>query len=272
MTATYTVFGNPIAHSKSPQIHQLFAAQEAVEITYTRTLVDNNAASFQATVRQFFADGGCGANVTLPFKEHAFAVCDTLSKRAQAAGAVNTLVPQSDGSLLGDNTDGIGLISDLCDRLQVPLANRRILLLGAGGAARGVIAPLLSCQPKSLVIANRTHSKAVKLADELGIEAQAMSTLSGCFDIIINATSVSVSGNVPEIPNKLFSGCFLAYDMFYAAQPTAFLRHAQQHGAAQIADGLGMLVAQAAAAYHIWRGFSPNTAPVMTTLRQELHS
>ncbi|ULJ70155.1 shikimate dehydrogenase [Wielerella bovis] len=270
MTTQYTVFGNPIAHSKSPQIHSLFAAQEQAQISYTRTLVENNREAFQAALNQFFANGGCGANVTLPFKEHAFSLCDALSKRAQAASAVNTLIPQSNGTILGDNTDGIGLVSDLRDHLGITLSGCRILILGAGGAARGVILPLLSCEPERIVIANRTHSKAIDLANQFGIHAQEFATLKPEFDLIINATSGSVSGDIPPISPPIFSGCLWAYDMFYSAKPTAFLQFAAQHGAQNTADGLGMLVAQAAAAYQLWRGFTPQIAPVIATLRAEL--
>ncbi|MDK4685300.1 shikimate dehydrogenase [Kingella negevensis] len=268
----YTVFGNPIAHSKSPKIHQLFAAQEHATIEYTRTLVDDNPQAFQAAVQQFFAQNGGGANVTLPFKQHAYALAQHHSPRAQAAGAVNTLISQADGTLLGDNTDGLGLVQDLTQNLQFSLKDKRILLLGAGGAARGVILPLLECQPAQFIIANRSPEKAQALATQFHIQAQTFAELSGCFDLIINATSGSVSGSVPEVPPQIFSGCQLAYDMFYSAQPTAFMQFAALNGAAHTSDGLGMLVGQAAASYQLWRNFAPQTAPVIAALRKELHA
>lgn len=270
MPARYTVFGNPIAHSQSPKIHQLFAAQEGAIIDYTRTLVPDAPNGFQAALSQFFAHGGNGANITLPYKQQAHDLAHQLTARAQAAGAVNTLHRQADGTLLGDNTDGIGLVRDLTEQLGIHLAGKHILLLGAGGAARGVILPLADCQPASLTLANRTHAKAQQLAAQFSIQAAEYHQLAPSYDIIINATSSSVTGETPPIPAACFSGCLLAYDMFYAAQPTPFLAHAAQHGAAQTADGLGMLVGQAAAAYQLWRGYIPNIAPVIAALRAEL--
>ena len=273
MPARYTVFGNPIAHSQSPQIHQLFAAQEDAVIEYTRTLVPDSPNDFQAAVKQFFRHGGQGANVTLPFKQHAYELADQCTARAHDAGAVNTLMRQPDGTLLGDNTDGIGLMRDLNENLRVDLAGKRVLILGAGGAARGILTPLLDAKPAEVVIANRTFAKAQALARTFVFEVnvQPLSALSGGdFDVIFNATSGSVSGDVPDIPPQAFSGCLLAYDLFYAAQPTAFMQFAARHGAAQTADGLGMLVGQAAAAYQLWRGYTPNIAPVIAALRAKL--
>ena len=270
MLPRYTVFGNPIAHSQSPQIHQLFAAQEGATLEYTRTLVPDAANGFQAALNQFFAHGGNGANITLPYKQQAHNLAHQHTARAQAAGAVNTLHRQADGTLLGDNTDGIGLVRDLTEQLGINLAGKHILLLGAGGAARGVILPLADCQPASITIANRTHAKAQQLAQQFAIQAAEYHQLTQPYDIIINATSSSVTRSIPAIPDNCFSDCQLAYDMFYAARPTPFLAHAAQHGAAQTADGLGMLVGQAAAAYQLWRSYTPNIAPVIATLRAEL--
>ena len=272
MPARYTVFGNPIAHSKSPQIHQRFAAQEHAAIEYTRSLVPNSFDDFQAAVKQFFRNGGQGANVTLPFKQYAYELADQCTTRADNAGAVNTLMRQPDGTLLGDNTDGIGLMRDLNENLRIDLAGKRVLILGAGGAARGILIPLLDAKPAEVVIANRTFAKAQALAQEFVFEvnAQPLDALSGGFDVILNATSGSVSGDVLNIPPEAFSGCLLAYDLFYATEPTAFMRFAAQHGAQQTADGLGMLVGQAAAAYQLWRGFVPNIAPVIHDLRREM--
>lgn len=267
----YAVFGNPIAHSKSPEIHAQFAAQENATIQYERILADNHPARFQAALNAFFAQGGKGANITVPFKQYAFELADELSERAQLAGAVNTLILLPDQSLRGDNTDGIGLVNDLTLNLNVNLHGKRILLLGAGGAARGVIAPLLACQPHSVVLANRTVSKAIELAKQFNIQAASFDELSNMTpDIIINATSGSLNGHLPNIPNHLFHNTTMVYDMMYGKEPTAFLQHAQQHGASQIADGLGMLVCQAAESYRLWRGFAPDTAPVMQKMRESL--
>ena len=269
MPARYTVFGNPIAHSQSPQIHQLFAAQEGATIEYTRTLVPDAANGFQAALNQFFAHGGNGANITLPYKQQAHDLAQQLTDRAQAAGAVNTLHRQADGTLLGDNTDGIGLVRDLTEQLGINLAGKHILLLGAGGAARGVILPLADCQPASITIANRTHAKAQQLAQQFAIQATEYHQLTQAYDIIINATSSSLHHAAPDVPPDIFAGCFLAYDLFYADTATAFMQFAAQHGAQQTADGLGMLVGQAAAAYEQWRGFAPDIAPVIRHLRAQ---
>lgn len=264
----HTVFGNPIAHSKSPQIHQMFAAQQGIEIEYTRTLVDNNREAFYQAIEDFFAQGGHGANVTLPFKTFAHDWVADLTEDARAAGAVNALIPQSDGRIFGHNTDGIGLILDLTEHLGLNLANKRILILGAGGATRGIILPLLAQQPESITVANRSHNKAEQLADEFAIETQTLSAIDGSFDIVFNATSSSVNQDLPAVSANIFSGCLMAYDLFYANEPTAFMRWAAQNGAQQTADGLGMLVGQAAAAYEAWHGFAPKTASVLAQLKQ----
>ena len=269
MIPSYTVFGNPVAHSKSPQIHQYFARQEGVQIEYTRTLVDNTRADFDNAVRTFLQQGGAGANITLPFKHFAYDFADLHSERAQAAGAVNTFVPQQDGRILGDNTDGEGLVRDLREHLGIELRGKRILLLGAGGAARGVVLPLLAHRPANLTIANRTYSKAVELAGIFRIEAAPLTQLQPCYDIIINATSSSLHHAAPDVPPDIFAGCFLAYDLFYADTATAFMQFAAQHGTQQTADGLGMLVGQAAAAYEQWRGFAPDIAPVIRHFRAQ---
>ena len=270
MPARYAVFGNPVSHSKSPQIHQMFAAQEGAEIRYERILADNSPTAFQAALDAFFGGGGSGANITLPFKELAVKAVGKLTGRARAAGAVNTLAADGSG-LLGDNTDGAGLVQDLTGNLGISLSGCRILLLGAGGAARGVILPLLERQPESLTIANRTHSKALALADRFGTAALPFAELGGGrFDLVVNATSGSVGGSVPNIPPDTFSGCHTAYDMFYTDGDTAFMRFAAQHGARRTADGLGMLVCQAAESYRLWRGFTPDTRPVVAALRKEV--
>lgn len=263
----YAVFGNPIEHSRSPLIHQQFAQQEGVEIVYERILVDLGA--FAAAARRFFDAGGCGANVTVPFKTDAFGWVDEHSERAARAGAVNTLIPLPEGRFRGDNTDGIGLTSDLTERLSVTLRGKRILLLGAGGAVRGVLQPLLAQAPATLAVANRTVEKAQQLAQDFGIEALGLHELEHQhFDIVINGTSGSLKGEIPAVPSTIFAQAEWAYDMVYGKEPTAFLRFAQENGAANIADGLGMLVAQAAHSYYQWRGFMPDIVPVVQMMRE----
>lgn len=271
MLARYAVFGNPIAHSKSPQIHQLFAAQEGVELIYERILVDNDIDAFQDALRIFFNNGGVGANITVPFKEYAFRLSQNLSERARAACSVNTFLLMEDGSLYGDNTDGMGLIHDIQDNLKFPIHNKNVLLIGAGGAARGVVLPLLHCKPALLAVTNRSHDKALAFAHQFQIQAFHFTELSTqSFDLIINATSSSLTGDVPAILGHTFRHCQLAYDMVYAKYATSFMRFAAEHGAQRTADGLGMLVGQAAYSYHLWRGFYPNIIPVMAQLQQEL--
>ncbi len=267
--ARYAVFGNPIAHSKSPNIHRQFARQEQAEISYERILAEPGR--FTEAVDAFFQSGGSGANVTLPFKTEAYAWADELTERARTAGAVNTLIPLPDGRIRGDNTDGIGLVNDILHHHGIALHNKRILLLGAGGAGRGVIQPILAQQPAQLVIANRTHAKAEELAQAFGITACPLSDLAaGAYDIIINATSGGLSGQLPELPAGIFSACELAYDMVYGSQDTVFMTLAKQSGAQHTADGLGMLVAQAAYSYQLWRGFEPDIRPVIEAVRRSM--
>lgn len=265
----YAVFGNPIAHSKSPQIHALFAAQQGVGIQYERIWVENSPEHFQAAVQHFFAQGGLGANVTVPFKQYAFDLADELSERAQAAGAVNTLILLPENRIRGDNTDGIGLVRDIQQNLNFSLQNKKVLIIGAGGATRGVILPIAAQNPASITIANRTHAKAIELAQQFGIQAAEFADLQH-YDIVINATSSGLQGDVPAVPSRVFSGCQLAYDMLYGAEPTPFMQFAQQNGAAQVADGLGMLVCQAAYAFELWRDFVPETAPVIAQMRENM--
>ena len=268
----YAVFGNPIAHSKSPFIHQEIAAFHAQSMQYSRVLapLDN----FAETLKQFF-NTGQGANITVPFKEQAFALADQLTERAQQAGAVNTLKKLSDGRLLGDNTDGAGLVNDLLIN-QVPLQGQKILLVGAGGAARGVIEPLLAHQPAELTIANRTVSKAEQLATEFAhlgsVSACGFDWISAPVDLIINATSASLTGELPPLHANLISRDHtVSYDMMYGAETTVFSQWAQQLGAAKSLDGLGMLVGQAAESFKLWRGIYPaNTQAVIEKLRQQL--
>lgn len=271
MTDRYVVIGNPIAHSKSPQIHALFAQQTGQAIAYERLLAPVDG--FSHAVRSFIAAGGRGANVTVPFKLEAFALAERRSARAEAAGAVNTLSFEQ-GCIIGDNTDGVGLVRDITLGAGVSLAGRRVLVLGAGGAARGVILPLLEEAPAGVVIANRTLSRAQQLATEFGgaagrLSASAFDALDGSFDVVINATSASLSAELPPVPAAVFGAQTFAYDMMYGAMPTVFMQMAAAHGAA-VRDGLGMLVEQAAEAFFVWRGVRPDTAPVYQWLRAQL--
>lgn len=278
----YAVVGNPIAHSKSPLIHAAFAAQTGQALRYDRLLAPLDG--FVATVTAFFEHGGKGINVTVPFKLEAHALADVLTPRARLAGAVNTMWRDAAG-WHGDNTDGIGLVRDIEHNLGVPLKDRRILLLGAGGAARGALLPLIEAQPAALGIVNRTGSKAEALAqgyrdmagtpacavwgggyDELAAEA---ASFDAPFDVIINATAGSLQSEVPPLASDCIAPGALAYDMMYDAEPTVFMRFAATHGA-RTADGLGMLVEQAAEAFAIWRGVRPDTAPVLADLRRGL--
>ncbi len=288
MTADrYVVIGNPIAHSKSPQIHAAFASQTGEAVAYERLLAPLDG--FEASVREFIAAGGRGANVTVPFKLEAFALADRLSERATAAGAVNTLRFDREGgrvSIVGDNTDGVGLVRDIVANAGVAVSGARVLLLGAGGAARGVILPLLAESPSQLVIANRTLARAEALvaqfaaagsssasssasAPALQLSAARFEDLAGSFDIVINATSASLSSELPPVPPSVFAAGGFAYDMMYGSQPTVFMQMAAQAGA-RVRDGLGMLVEQAAESFHVWRGVRPDTMPVYRELRAQL--
>lgn len=271
VTEQYVVIGNPIAHSKSPAIHAQFAAQTKQLMNYERMLAPLD--DFAGAVKKFISDGGRGANVTVPFKIDAYRLATELTPRARAAGAVNTLKFEA-GHILGDNTDGVGLVRDIVHNAGIDLAGRRILLLGAGGAARGVILPILSEHPAELVIANRTAARAHELVAEFAghsasLVASNFSDLSGQFDIIINATSASLSAAVPEIANTLLGRQTFAYDMMYGAKPSVFMQWAAEQGAS-VRDGLGMLVEQAAESFFLWRGVRPDTAPVYSWLRAQL--
>lgn len=268
---SYVVFGNPIAHSKSPFIHQQFAEQLGIAHPYGRMLAPLDG--FLSTLEDFFRQGGKGANVTVPFKEEAFARADELTERAALAGAVNTLKRLNDGRILGDNTDGIGLLSDL-ERLDLIKPGDRVLLIGAGGAARGVLLPLLSLDC-NITVTNRTHARAQTLAELFrhtgSVSALPMSELSGHrFDLIINATSSGISGETPPIPASLMGPQVCCYDMFYQQGNTAFLAWCIQHGVKRYADGLGMLVGQAAHAVLLWHGVLPDVEPVIAALKREL--
>ena len=273
----YAVIGNPIAHSKSPQIHAAFARQTGQELSYEALLAPVDG--FAQTVADFRAHGGRGLNVTVPFKLEAFALAERHTARAQAAGAVNTLAFGADG-ILGDNTDGAGLVRDLTANLDFALAGRRILLLGAGGATRGTLLPLLDSRPARLTIANRTVAKAEALAalfaahaGDTALDACGFDALAGrCFDLVINATAASLADELPPLPPGLYAEGALAYDMMYARAPTRFMRAALADGAARVADGLGMLVEQAAESFTLWRGVRPDSAPVLAELRRQIEA
>ena len=272
----YAVIGNPVSHSRSPFIHARFAEQTGEPIEYTHLLAPVDA--FVPHVRAFMEAGGCGLNVTVPFKLQAHALASTLSPRAAAAGAVNTLRFDADG-IHGDNTDGFGLVRDIEVNLATPLRGARILLLGAGGAARGVVLPMLERSPHTLTIVNRTAAKASTLVDQFSAAARAAGCRlaggnasaiePGAYDVIINATAGSLDAALPEFDDGASGSATLAYDMMYGAQPTVFMQHAQTLGA-RAADGLGMLVEQAAESFYLWRGVRPEGAPVLAELRRML--
>lgn len=275
MTDRYAVIGNPIAHSRSPEIHAAFAAQTGDDMAYTRLLGD--ADHVEEDFDRFFATGGRGLNVTVPFKERAWRYAATLSERARDAGAVNTLVATDTGTH-GDNTDGVGLVRDLAVNHGFDFAGARVLLLGAGGAARGVVLPLLEQGPDRLVIANRTAQRAIELAERTGTPVSARGIMSGCgfdalrgehFDLIVNATAAGLEARVPAVPEDCLADGGWTYDMMYGKGPTAFVDWGIAHGAHMALDGLGMLVEQAAESFRLWRGTRPDTAPVVAMLRQE---
>jgi len=263
MTDSYAVVGNPIAHSKSPRIHAVFARQTGQDIDYTALLAPLDG--FAATVEHFRASGGKGLNVTVPFKEEAFRLATELTERAKAAGAVNTLKFVA-GDMFGDNTDGAGLVNDLTRNLGLDLSGQRILLVGAGGAARGVGLPLMQCRPDELYIVNRTAYKARELSACFDCYGGGFDALPGRqFDLVINATAASLAGELPPLPEDIFAAGALAYDMMYG-RDTPFLAFAREKGA-RTADGLGMLVEQAAESFFVWRGVRPDTAPLIRQLR-----
>lgn len=271
MVDKYAVFGNPVTHSKSPFIHREFAKQEHEKIDYQAVQVPLDG--FALTVNAFINEGGKGGNVTAPFKEQAFELCDEVSFAAQQAKAVNTLIVTQDGQLKGENTDGLGLVADLVSQFG-DIRAKRILIVGAGGATRGCLLPLLNAKVASITVTNRTVTKMQILMSEFDdqrLGASSYEELKGDrFDIIINATSASLTEQVPNIPASLIHSKVYCYDMVYLPQMTAFCVWAKQHGAAKVVDGLGMLVKQAAASYAIWRGVQPDVTKVEKQLRIEL--
>ena len=271
MLDQYAVMGNPIAHSKSPFIHSLFAGQTGQNLNYTALLVATNA--FDASVKSFVENNGKGLNITVPFKLDAWQVVSERSRRAEKAGAVNTIIVKESGRLVGENTDGIGLVNDLKNNLGFKIKDKKILVLGAGGAVRGVLGPILDESPESVVVANRTASKAVELEslfkedgnikgvgyEQIGDEA---------FDLVINGTAASLSGDLPPIPTTVVNDA-CCYDMMYSKTDTVFMAWARENKAKEIWDGLGMLVEQAAESFFLWRGVRPDTASVIQKVRDE---
>jgi len=268
----YAVVGNPIAHSKSPEIHRAFAEQtiQALEYRAVELPIDD----FETKLRALQQLNYKGVNVTVPFKQQAWAICDDRSPRAEEAGAVNTLIFRDDGKISGDNTDGAGLARDLVNNHNVLINSRKILILGAGGAVRGVLAPLLALGPTHITIANRTVDKAQALADAFrpagDLKACGYDDLSNQqFDLVINGTSAGLKQEVPPIPDEVLSTDSVCYDMMYnTLAPTAFVEWARSHGAMQAIDGLGMLVEQAAESFYLWRGMHPETAAIIQSLRR----
>jgi len=267
----YAVVGNPVSHSKSPRIHTLFAEQTGQDIKYEAIQVEEK--DFDKFVRDFFVGAGAGLNVTVPYKERAFAIAEKCSPRATLARAVNTLSKGRDNQLNGDNTDGIGLVRDIKSNHQFDIEGKKILLLGAGGAVRGALAALVNEQPAAITILNRTLSRAQQLIEEFKqlVEITARDyegLIEAPFDLIINGTSLSLTGELPAIDKGVIAADCCCYDMMYGAQDTPFVSWAKNNGAALALDGLGMLVEQAAESFAIWRGVRPETAPVIERLRK----
>lgn len=270
MTHRYCVVGNPVTHSKSPLIHRLFAEHTGADVDYGR--VELPIEDFNHQLTKLLASGYNGCNVTVPFKADTVSLCAELSDRARLARAVNTVTRLPDGLLHGDNTDGAGLVTDLTVNLGHTLRGQRILIAGAGGATRGILPPLLGAAPAEIVISNRTHLRAQELASALAKEGQLSAVryeqLQGRFDLIINATSASIGGEVPPIPSASIDSETICYDLMYSDEPTAFLCWGEAQGAQALHDGLGMLVEQAAEAFFGWEGIRPdNTADVIRRLR-----
>ena len=270
----YAVFGNPIAHSKSPLIHRLLAKQTQQNIEYT--YIEADVDKFADAVMAFRKNGGKGCNVTSPFKDEAFQLADHYTETALLAETANTLTFNDDGTISADTTDGAGFVQDLKNN-QAPLTGKRVLLIGAGGAAKGVIKPLLEETPALLSICNRTTEKATLLAQRFqafgeinAIDNAALTMLKTPYDLIINSTSASLHGELPPVPATIFDGCSFVYDMAYANEPTIFMRWAKTYSAPIISDGLGMLVGQAAKSFEIWRKVETDIQPVLAEVRKTL--
>jgi shikimate dehydrogenase len=261
----YGVVGNPIAHSRSPEIHERFARQTRQKISYERIEVPLDG--FEEKALALRDAGYRGLNVTVPFKLDAAKLSDDLMPRARLAGAVNTLKFDGD-TIIGDNTDGVGFLRDVRERLNFDLAGCSVLVLGAGGAVRGVVGSLLEASPRWIAVANRTHQRAEELAEEFGVEAIHLDEIPAeHFDLIINGTTTGLKHDAPPIDPETFNDCTLAYDLVYAADPTPFMALARAGGAKTVCDGLGMLIEQAAESFLLWRGVRPDTAAVYRELR-----
>jgi shikimate dehydrogenase len=272
-TNNYAVFGNPVKHSRSPVIHAAFAEQTGQRMCYRAVRVELD--DFPRAASNFFLAGGAGLNVTVPFKEQAFSFADRLSDRARRARAVNTLTRAQDGALCGDNTDGIGLLRDITVNLGWPVQGLSVLLLGAGGAARGILEPLLREKPREFTVVNRTPARAGQLAAEFSdlgpVAGGGYELVAGrAFDLVINATSAGLRGEMPALPDGLLTERSCCYDLVYGPEPTPFMRWAAHHAAWAVSDGLGMLVEQAAQSFYLWRHVRPDTRPVMNKLREVL--
>lgn len=270
----YIVVGNPIAQSKSPDIHALFAEQTKQNMEYDRLLVADG--DFEHTIKAFFKRGGKGLNITAPFKGDAFEFADTLTERAKLACAVNTLFLNDSGQIIGDTTDGLGLVADILGQ-SWDIKSRRILILGAGGAVRGVLQPLLEQDPEQIHIANRTEAKARAIADSFqsfghvtASDLDSLDALASGFDLVINGSSAGLSGRLPQVSESIFTAHPCVYDMSYAASLTPFLTWAKDHGVQRYSDGLGMLVEQAAESFFIWRGVRPDVKSVVQVLKTQL--
>jgi shikimate dehydrogenase len=264
MSVQLTVFGHPIEHSLSPAIHRGFAKQFGIDLSYTTT--DVEPGSFEQVIEQFHRSGGVGANVTVPFKGEAFACCTHLSDSAKRAKAVNTLFWNNDG-LYGTNTDGPGLVQDITLNIGQTITDKRVLILGAGGAAWGIIGPLLDASPKNIVVASRTFAKAQDISEAfdnkiLPLSFEDLAHVDAQFDLVINATSASLSGDSLNIPVSIIENSF-AYDlMYHPSRQTPFTQWASYHGAQGVSDGLGMLIEQAALGFNLWFGKQPETKPI----------
>ncbi len=275
MTDKYAVIGNPIGHSKSPDIHRMFANQTNQDMAYTALQAEPD--QFDSAIDEFISSNGMGLNITLPFKQEAFRLANQLSVHAQRSGAVNTLIISSTGEIHGDNTDGVGLLRDLTKNLNIKVNEARILVLGAGGAVRGILPSLIDEKPVSITLANRTESKAHDIAnlflEVFPISPNRYDQLAGkTFDLIINGTSSSVTHSMPEIPNRILELNGFVYDLMYASEPTPFLKWGISQGASLATDGLGMLVEQAAQSFYLWRSILPETEIVIKTLKQQFQT
>jgi len=261
------VFGNPVSHSLSPQIHEIFASQFDVPLRYTR--IESPLDGFREAVASFLAEGAIGFNITTPFKFEAYQVADDLSPQASHARAVNTIIREENGLLTGHNTDGLGLVQDIVSNLKWPLAGQRILILGAGNAVSGILEPVLDQSPACIDIVNRTHVRAESLADQYPDKVQAVpiNELTGPYDFVISGSSAGLGSTDISVPSGIIGSNTLCYDLIYGQEPTPFVLACRKLGANSVTDGLGMLVEQAALAFEIWFGFQPDTSEVIKKLR-----